>query len=99
MMNLLVNNGAASKTSDAGFALINDRHGKQWNFRTHHAGNAFIVTLYLTGGPEFTVKNSTNNYENAEMYLGSGFYVDSNGQVHNASSRSHKENISFRLLH
>jgi hypothetical protein len=89
---LSANNSAAGKESDAGFALVNAREGKQWNFRTHQNGNAFIATIYGTGGPEFTVKNATANVKGTELYLGNGA-KNVGGVWINASSRALKENI------
>ena len=89
---LHVNNTAANKESDTGFALRNDRENKQWNFRTHQAGLAFVATLAGTGGPEFTIKNGSMDYRAAELYLGNGA-KNIGGIWYNASSRALKENI------
>ena len=92
LLYLHVNNTAPNKESDAGFALRNDKEQKQWNFRTHQNGLAFVATLAETGGPEFTIKNATLDYGGAELYLGNGA-KNIGGIWYNASSRTLKENI------
>ena len=87
------NSAGGSYGSDAGFSLRNDVQGREWLFRTFSEGRGFSVTQLGTGGPEFYINNLTGDYRDAKMVLGSGFYVDENGQAHNASSRSYKENI------
>ena len=87
------NTAGGSYGSDAGFTLRNEVHDREWLFRTFSDGRGFSVTQLNTGGPEFYVNNLTGDYRDAKMVLGNGFYVDENGQAHNASSRSYKENI------
>jgi len=92
LMVLHVANSAASVGSDVGFGLKNDRHNKQWNFRTNDEGNSFNATLQGTGGSEFTVTNTTTKASGTELYLGNGA-KNLGGVWINASSRVLKENI------
>ncbi|WP_415407297.1 tail fiber domain-containing protein [Sulfurovum sp. CS9] len=95
LTNLLVlsaNNSEADKVSDAGFALKNARRNKQWNFRTHQGGDAFVATLAGTGGPEFSIINDSPFVDEMMLYLGNGAKCI-NGVWINSSSRTSKENI------
>ncbi|WP_415407449.1 tail fiber domain-containing protein [Sulfurovum sp. CS9] len=92
LLTLHVRNVATGVGSDAGFALVNERTSKQWNFRTNDEGNSFNATRQGTGGSEFTITNATTNVSGTELYLGNGA-KNIGGVWINASSRALKENI------
>ncbi len=92
LLTLHVKNNQTGKTSDAGFALLNERTSKQWNFRTASDGAAFAATMQGTGGAEFQITNNTGSYKGAQLYLGNGA-KNVGGIWYNASSRALKENI------
>ncbi|WP_415405727.1 tail fiber domain-containing protein [Sulfurovum sp. CS9] len=95
LTNLIVlsaDNSEVDLGSDAGFALINTREGKQWNFRTADGGDAFSATIQGTGGTEFKVTNTTGHFSGVQLYLGNGA-KNVGGVWINASSRVLKENI------
>ncbi len=86
------NNSASGKTSDAGFALENKKQDFKWEFRTYEAGEGFTATKALTGGGEFRIENTTDDYHNAKMIVG-GVTIFENGQLQTPSSRALKTNI------
>ncbi len=93
LVQLSSNNTASNRTSDAGFSIINSNQGFAWNFRTYEPSQGFAATKDGTGGTEFELRNTTNNYQNVSLHLGNGAYCSSTGQWINASSREYKENI------
>jgi hypothetical protein len=92
MDSLSADNSASGKTSDAGFAIENKREGFKWEFRTYEAAEGFTATKAGTGGGEFIVENTTNDYHNAKMVVG-GVTVFENGHLVTASSRKLKTAI------
>ena len=70
LLGLSANNSNAAKTSDTGFSLENKREGFKWEFRTYEAGQGFIATKALSGGGEFRVENTTDDFHNAKVIVG-----------------------------
>ncbi|WP_415405723.1 tail fiber domain-containing protein [Sulfurovum sp. CS9] len=91
-MVLSADNSEADLVSDAGFALLNAREGKQWNFRTADGGDAFSATIQGTSGTEFKVTNTTDHFSGVQLHLGNGA-KNVGGVWIDASSRALKENI------
>jgi len=89
---LEANNDVVELKSDVGFALRNARADFQWNFRTAEIVKGFIATKEGTGGAEFTISNTTDDYKNVILTLGNGA-KNVSGVWINASSRALKENI------
>jgi hypothetical protein len=92
VMQMSAFNNAAGKSSDVGFELFNEAANFSWAFRTFQGAQGFVATKLETGGPEFTIENTTSNFANVVLRLGSGAR-NVNGQWINASSRAYKDNI------
>ena len=52
-----------------------------------------MATKLGTGGGEFQIQNTSDDFRNVSLALGNGASCDSNGQWLDASSRDYKENI------
>ena len=92
LIGLSTNNSDAAKTSDAGFSLENRREGFKWEFRTYEAGQGFIATKALSGGGEFRVENTTDDFHNAKVIVGD-VTIFEDGHIVTASSRELKTDI------
>ncbi len=93
LMNLIADNADNSKVSDVGFLMENNKDGFSWIFRTFEPSEGFSATKQGTGGIEFQIDNSTDDFTNASLKMGNGAVCTSGGVWQDASSRDYKENI------
>jgi len=93
LFKMSANNTDLTKVSDTGFSLENKRANFKWVLRTFEPSKGLVITKVGTSGPEFQIRNLTNDYRNVSLILGNGARCTSTGQWLNASSREYKENI------